>query len=153
VEIILSVVIFAVAGTIMLNCFAFARYTQEKANDKVAASWIVQSDAEIIKSADTLDKANLFLAKNYRKKAEDGSSDIYTNYYDKEWNPCTEEEQEYRLNTVIMLDEKEYGEFMNIKITVEKSKPYPFLDNGKSTVPVYSIETGKFFQPKEAGRQ
>lgn len=153
VEIILSVLIFAVAGVIMLNCFAYAKYTQEKANDKVAASWLVQSDAEMIRSADTLDQAVLFLAKKYEKKAKDGSSDIYTNYYDKDWKPCSEEEQEYTLNTVISLDEKEYGEFMDIKITAEKSKPYPFIDKGKLTSPVYSIETGKFFQALESGRQ
>jgi hypothetical protein len=136
----------------MLNCFAYAKYTQEKANDKVSASWIVQSDAEMIKSADTLDEAVLFLTKNHENKAIDGSSDIYISYYDKDWNTCSEKEQEYALNTVISLENKEYGEIMDIKINVEKSKPYPFVDKGKMTSPVYSIETSKFF-PIEAGRQ
>lgn len=153
VEIILSVLIFAVAGVIMLNCFAYAKYTQEKANDKVAASWLVQSDAEMIKSSDTLNDAVLFVTKNYDKKIEDGYSVIYINYYDKDWNPCSEEEQEYALNTVISLEENEYGEIMDIKITVEKSKPYPFVDKGKLTSPVYLIETSKFFPDHEAGRQ
>ncbi|MDF2616818.1 MAG: hypothetical protein K0Q47_1473, partial [Sedimentibacter sp.] len=97
VEIILSVLIFAVAGVIMLNCFAYAKYTQEKANDKVSASWLVQSDAEMIKSADTLDEAVIFLKKNHENKSNDGSSDIYISYYDKDWNPCSEKEQEYAL--------------------------------------------------------
>lgn len=153
VEIILSVLIFAVAGVIMLNCFAYAKYTQEKANDKVAASWLVQSDAEMIKSTDSLDDAVLLLTKNHEKKVKDGFSDIYINYYDKDWNPCSEEEQEYALNTVISLEEKEYGKIMDIKITVEKSKPYPFVDKGKPTSPVYSIETSKFFPTLKAGRQ
>jgi hypothetical protein len=152
VEIILSVLIFAVAGVIMLNCFAYAKYTQEKANDKVSASWLVQSDAEMIKSADTLDEAVIFLKKNHENKSNDGSSDIYISYYDKDWNPCSEKEQEYALSTVISLEDKEYGEIMDIKITVEKSKPYPFVDKGKMTNPVYSIETSKFF-PIKAGRQ
>jgi len=137
----------------MLNCFVYAKYTQEKANDKVTASWLVQSDAEMIKSADTLDEAVLFLAKTYGKKAKDGSSDIYTNYYDKDWNHCTEEKQEYTINTVISLDDKEYGEFMDVKITVVKSTPYPFVDMNKMTSPIYSIETSKFFSTNEAGRQ
>jgi hypothetical protein len=136
----------------MLNCFAYAKYTQEKANDKVAASWLVQSDAEMIKSADTLDEAVLFLTKNHEKKIKDGNSVIYINYYDKDWKPCSEKEQEYALNTVISLEGKEYGEIMDIKITVEKSRPYPFVDKGKLTSPVYSVETSKFF-PIESGRQ
>ena len=36
-EIILSVIIFAAAGIIMLNCFGIARFTQIRANDKTAA--------------------------------------------------------------------------------------------------------------------
>lgn len=153
VEIILSVLIFAVAGVIMLNCFAYAKYTQEKANDKVAASWIVQSDVEMIRSSDILDHAVLFLTKNYENKAKNGSSDIYTNYYDKDWNLCSKENQVYFINTVISLEDSEYGEFMNIIITAQKSNPYPFIDKGKTTSPVYSIETSKFFPILKQGRQ
>lgn len=153
VEIILSVLIFAVAGVIMLNCFAYAKYTQVKANDKVAASWIVQSDAEMIKSSKTMDEAVMFLTKNYEKKIEDKSSDIYTNYYDKNWKICSEGEQEYAMNTLITYEDKKYGKIMDIKITVEKSSPYPFVDRGRTTGPVFSIETGKFFPDLENGRQ
>ncbi len=60
VEIILSVLIFAAAGVIMLNCFAVARFTQIKANDKVTAGNIVQSDLEFIKSADDINEVNEF---------------------------------------------------------------------------------------------
>nr|WP_300092811.1 hypothetical protein [Sedimentibacter sp.] len=153
VEIILSVLIFAVAGVIMLNCFAYAKYTQVKANDKVAASWIVQSDAEMIKSSKTMDEAVMFLTKNYEKKIEDKSSDVYTNYYDKNWKICSEDEQEYAMNTLITYEDKKYGKIMDIKITVEKSSPYPFVDRGRTTGPVFSIETGKFFPDLENGRQ
>lgn len=59
-EIILSVLIFAAAGMIMLNCFAIARFTQERANDKAAAGAIIQSDFEIIKSLKTLDEVHEF---------------------------------------------------------------------------------------------
>lgn len=153
VEIILSVLIFAVAGVIMLNCFAYAKYTQVKANDKVSASWIVQSDAEMIKSAKTIDEAVMFLTKNYEKKIEDKGSDIYTNYYDKNWKICSEDEQEYAMNTLISYEDKKNGKIMDIKITVEKSRPYPFVDRGRTTSPVFSIETGKFFPDLESGRQ
>lgn len=153
VEIILSVLIFAVAGVIMLNCFAYAKYTQEKANDKVAASWIVQSDVEMIKSSVALNDAVLFLTKNYETQTKNENSDIYTNYYDKDWNLCSKENQAYSINTSISIEDSGYGEFMNITITAHKSNPYPFVDKGKTASPVYSIETGKFFPNLEHGRQ
>ena len=64
-EIVLSALIFAVAGIIMLNSFAIARFTQVRANDKTLASSIIQSDLEIIKSLNSSDEMHEFLNEYY----------------------------------------------------------------------------------------
>ena len=85
-EIILSVSIFVVAGIIMLNCFAIARYTQIRANDKAMAGAIVQSDFEIIKSFDTADEMHEFLNNSYESNKIANNTYVYTKYYDENWN-------------------------------------------------------------------
>ena len=82
-EIILSVLIFLAAGIIMLNCFGIARFTQIRANDKVTAGAIIQSDFEIIKSLNSTDELYEFL--NTYGTKESGSINTYTKYYDENW--------------------------------------------------------------------
>ena len=95
VEIIMSILIFAIAGAIMLNCFAAARFTQIKANDKVEAGNKVQSVAEIIKSFDNSIEADEYLTTNFKLEKANGNENIYINYYDKYWNICDGENNEF----------------------------------------------------------
>lgn len=142
VEIILSVLIFAAAGIIMLNCFAIARYTQFRANDKVIAGTIVQSDFEIIKSSDSVDEMDEMLEKSYTSK-QIANNYLYTKYFDKNWN-ISESQKEYAMIIMVSGKNSNSGELKNISITIEKTKPYPFI-NKKGAEKIYSIETKKFF--------
>ena len=83
-EIILSVIIFAAAGIIMLNCFGIARFTQIRANDKTAAGAIIQSDFEIIKSLKSPAEMHEFLNDSYDEKISDNPI-MFTKYFDENW--------------------------------------------------------------------
>jgi len=152
VEIILSVVIFAVAGAIMLKCFAAARFTQIKSNDKVAAGNILQSCIEMIKSFEDTDDMEEYLTDDFTLIKKDGNEHIYVNYYDKDWNICGEKSEEYSVTLLISNILTDYGEMKEISIRAEKSKPYPFISNGneKSSY-IYELETTKFFPEYESG--
>ena len=122
-EIILSVLIFAAAGIIMLNCFAIARFTQIRANDKAIAGAIIQSDFEIIKSLNTADEMNKFL--NSYETKESGNINTYTKYYDENWIQGSG--KEYAITIMIDHQNSSSGELVSINISAEKSKPYPFI--------------------------
>ena len=77
-EIILSLLIFATAGIIMINCFAIARFTQIRANDKAIAGAILQSDFEIIKSFKNADEMHEFINNSYEVKKDTNKNYIYT---------------------------------------------------------------------------
>lgn len=152
VEIILSILIFAVAGVIMLTCFAYANFTQIKANDITIAGNKVQTDSEMIRASLSAEEAYDFLSKNYSLIGESEKSRQYIRYFDKEWNPCSENENEYQMETeVIEENEDKAGSMLSIKITVQKSKPYPFI--GKFDETVFSVVTKKFYPNFGNGRQ
>ncbi len=138
-EIILSVLIFAAAGIIMLNCFGIARFTQVKANDKVKAGAIIQSDFEIIKSLNTAEKMGKFLD-SYETK-ESGNINTYTKYYDENWIQGSG--KEYAITIMIDNHNSSSGELVNINISAEKAKPYPFIKTGGQQI--YSIDSKKFY--------
>lgn len=141
-EILLSALIFAAAGIIMLNCFALARFTQIRANDKTRAGAILQSDFEIIKSLGNLDKVREFLDNSYEAKTIGDGSFIYEKYYDENWNEGPAEE--YGLTVVLKGEETVSGNLVSISISAEKIKPYPFIKD-KGAQQIYSIESKKFF--------
>lgn len=138
-EIILSVIIFAAAGIIMVNCFGIARFTQIRANDKVAAGAIIQSDFEIIKSLKTPDEVHEFLYDSYDEKTSD-KPHTYVKYFDENW--VQGKGREYIVT--ISVDQENYnsGDLVSINISAEKTKPYPFIRKGGE---VYSVESKKFF--------
>ena len=138
-EIILSVLIFAAAGIIMLNCFGIARFTQIRANDKAIAGAIIQSDFEIIKSFSSTDEIYEFL--NSYETKESGVINTYTKYYDKNWIQGSG--NEYAVTIMIDLESSNSGEMVNINIFAEKEKPYSFIKTGGQQI--YSIESKKFF--------
>lgn len=151
VEIIFSILIFAIAGAIMLYCFAAARFIQIKANDKVEAGSIVQSNAEMIKSFVNSSDMNKYLSENFNFKTTNENESIFINYYDKDWNLCDEESKVY-LNTVNVIDVSYiYGEMKEISITAEKAKPYPFINNNNEMNDIFEIRTIKFY-PSNEGR-
>lgn len=152
VEIILSILIFAVAGVIMLTCFAYANFTQVKANDITIAGNMVQTDSEMIRASLSTEGAYEFLSKNYSLIHESSKSRQYIRYFDKEWNPCSEDEDEYQMVTeVIEENEDMEGSMLAITITVQKSRPYPFI--GKPDETVFSVVTKKFYPIFGNGRQ
>ena len=140
VEIILSVLIFAAAGIIMLSCFGIARFTQIRANDKAAAGAIIQSDFEIIKSLKSTDEMHEFLKGSYDTK-ELGNIYTYTKYYDENWKEGGS--RNYAVTIVIDQENSRSGDLVNLSITAEKEKPYPFIKKGSREI--YSIESKKFF--------
>ncbi len=142
-EIILSVSIFVVAGIIMLNCFAIARYTQIRANDKAMAGAIVQSDFEIIKSFDTADEMHEFLNNSYESNSIVNNTYVYTKYYDENWNQ-NYIDKEYAVTVIISDKNSKSGNLVKIKISAEKEKPYNFIKK-EGTEQIYSIESKRFF--------
>jgi hypothetical protein len=142
-EIILSVSIFVVAGIIMLNCFAIARYTQIRANDKAMAGAIVQSDFEIIKSFDTADEMHEFLNNSYESNKIANNTYVYTKYYDENWNQ-NYINKEYAVTVIISDKNSKSGNLVKIKISAEKEKPYNFIKK-EGTEQIYSIESKRFF--------
>lgn len=144
VEIIMSILIFATAGAIMLNCFATARFTQIKANDKVEAGNRVQSVAEMIKSFDSSIETDKYLAENFKLQKLNENESIYMNYYDKYWNIC-EEKNEYLITVKVSDVLTGSGEIKEFIISSEKVNPYPFIDKNKEINNIYEIETKKFF--------
>lgn len=151
VEIIISILIFAMAGAIMLNCFAAARFTQIKANDKVEAGNKVQSIAEMIKYFDSTIETDKYLAENFKLQKTNGNENIYINYYDKYWNISNEESNEYFITVQVSDVLTSSGEIKEFIIRSEKSEPYPFIDKNKEFDYIYEIETKKFF-PSYQGR-
>jgi Cdc6-like AAA superfamily ATPase len=132
----------------MLYCFAAARFTQIKANDKVVAGSIVQSNAEMIKSFDSSSDMNEYFSENYKFNTTSKNEITYINYYDKHWNICDEESKIYFISVRVKDVSYIYGEMKEISITAEKEKPYPFVDNNNN---IYEIHTKKFY-PSNEGR-
>lgn len=151
VEIIFSILIFAIAGAIMLYCFAAARFTQIKANDKVEAGSIVQSNAEMIKSFDSSSDMSEYFSENYKFNTARQDEITYINYYDKNWNICDEESKVYLISVRVMDVSYIYGEMKEISITAEKEKPYPFINNNNEINNIFEIHTKKFY-PSNEGR-
>ena len=141
-EIILSVLIFTAAGIIMLNCFAIARFTQIRANDKAMAGSILQSDFEIIKSLKSVDKVNEFLDNTYDSKTIGDGFCIYEKHYDENWNKGAA--KEYFVTIILNGEKTASGSLISISISAEKVKLYPFIKMEEAKQ-IYSIETKKFF--------
>lgn len=156
IEIILSVLIFAVCGVIMLNCFAIARFTQVKANDITKAGMKVQTAFEYIKSTKNSKEMNELLKSTYAYNYYDDTNknNVYVDYYDVNWNRCSNEEKEYSMILQVSKQLIGSGEMEDITITVEKSKPYPFANKSSNKIePISSIVTKKFFPNHTVGRK
>lgn len=139
----------------MLNCFFIARFTQVKANDKTIAAMKAQTAIEYIKSSNSSDEMNKILKSEYKHNYSDGKSSYYfTDYYDADWNKCNEEEKEYSMKIEVLNYSLNSGEMKNITVTVEKSKPYPFIDKLNGTkVSIITIASKKFFPNFMLGRR
>jgi hypothetical protein len=138
IEIVFSTLIFAVAGIIMIKSFAYGRYTQIMANDKVRAGAIAQSVAEMIKASNSVEELNNFLDTSFTK-----NKNSYVEHFDKDWN-LSDENQEYELSIILSEEKKVSGDLVSISIFIEKNNNYPFMKKGEHKL-VYSIETKKFF--------
>ncbi|WP_313344857.1 hypothetical protein [Sedimentibacter sp.] len=145
VEIILSVLIFAIAGVISLNCFFIARFTQIKANDKVIAGNLIQSNIEIIKSLNSSDEAEDFLLHNFKLLKSENNVHTYINFYDKSWKLSNDVDNEYFITVNISDEFSNNGTLMDIELIAERIKPYPFLNKNNNNQAIYTIETNKFF--------
>lgn len=153
VEIIISILIFAIGGAIIVNSFAAAGFTQIKANDNVKAGYLIQSSAEMINSFDSTNDMIGYLSTSFNSKSINKNDSIFINYYDKDWNLCNEKNKEYIVTVKIDNVPYPYGELKNINITSEKVNAYPFINknNEKSNNVIYEISTQKFF-PNIEGR-
>lgn len=147
-EIVLSLLVFAAAGIIMLNCFAIARYTQIRANDKTMAGAILQSHFEIIKSFNNANEIHEFLDNSYEVKKDINKNYVYTKYYDKYWKQGST--KEYTVTIIISDENSTSGKLIKINASAEKEKPYPFIKK-EGIEQIYSIESKKFF-PNLGGR-
>lgn len=146
VEIIMSVLIFAIAGVIMLNCFAVARFTQIKANDKVMAGIIMQSDMELIRASKISNEIDEFLLSNYTVSQDNENGHLYIKYYDSNWNLCNDAEKEYSISLNVSNVQVNSGEMKSINIVAEKIEPYPFINKAEQKADnIYTIESKKFF--------
>lgn len=147
VEIILSVLIFAICGVVMLNCFFIARFTQIRANDKTIAVMKAQSALEYIKSSKSIDEMEEMLKNTYKNNYYDekkGKKNIYVENYNDDWNKCEEADREYFMEIDISNNVLKSGSIENISVNVKRVKPYPFIDSDKDEV-VISINSKKYF--------
>lgn len=126
-EIILSVIIFAAAGIIMLNCFGIARFTQIRANDKTAAGAIIQSDFEIIKSLKSPAEMHEFLNDSYDEKISDNPI-MFTKYFDENW--VQGRGKDYTVTVTVEEENLNSGSLVSINISAQRTKPYPFIKKG-----------------------
>ncbi len=145
VEIILSILIFAIAGVISLNCFIIARFTQIKANDKVIAGNIIQSNIEMIKSMDNLIDTEEFLQNNFQLIKSENNIHTYINFYDKNWNVSNKTDNDYFITVIIKDDSINNGIMKNITSSAGRVKPYPFINKNNNNRSIFMIETKKFF--------
>lgn len=145
VEIILSVLIFAIAGVISLNCFFIARFTQIKSNDKIIAGNLIQSDIEIIKSLGSSYEAEEFLLDNFQLLKNEGDVRTYANFYDKGWKLSNETDKEYLITVNISDEFSDNGTLTDIELAAKRIKPYPFINKAGNNQAIYTIETNKFF--------
>lgn len=153
IEIILSVLIFAICGVIMLNCFAAARFTQVKANDVTKAGIKVQTAIELVKSSKNQNEMKVLLSSIFSENYYDNISGniIYVNYYDKNWNKISKGENEYSVKALISDHSVISGEMYDIYVIVDKMKPYPFIGKKDETESIYSVKTKKFFSSLNSG--
>ena len=135
----------------MLYSFAAARFTQIKANDKVEAGSIVQSNAEIIKSFDDSSDMIKYLSASFNYNTSSDTENTFINFYDKNWDICDEKNKEYLITVKVSDVLYPYGEMKEINIISEKAKPYPFIDKNKKDAQniIFEINTKKFFQDWE----
>lgn len=147
VEIIFSILIFSIAGAIMLYCFGAARFTQIKANDVVESGSIIQSSAEMIKSFETTGDMNDYLTHNFEYSAFSEGENVFTNYYDRDWNLCGEKNKEYTVTVKISDASLGSGNLKRVQLIAEKAVKYPFIDrnNTVNNTVIYEINTKKFF--------
>ena len=138
----------------MLNCFGMSRYTQIKANDKTIAIMKAQTVFEYIKSSKNSNEMDdilksIFTSSSYN---QNNNQHIYVDYYDKDWNKCLVEKKVYFITLEVSNVEISTGDMNDIKVTVKKVKPYPFIDKVKDSS-IISFETRKFFPKFLIGRQ
>lgn len=119
-EIIFSVIIFAAAGIIMLNCFGIARFTQIRANDKAAAGAIIQSDIEIIKSLKNPTEMHEFLDDSYDDKSSDNPI-TYTKYFDEKW--VQGRGKDYTVTISVEEENINFGVLVSISISAKRPNP------------------------------
>lgn len=150
---IFSVLIFAMLGVIMLNCFAMARFTQIKANDKTLAAIKTQTFFEYIKSSNSSKEMDEILGNLFSEIHHVASNNdiLYVDYYDKNWNKCVKEDSLYSITIDVSDNQLDYGDMKNIKIRADRVKNYPF-DNKQNNSLVFFIETEKFFPKFLIGR-
>lgn len=145
VEIIVSILIFSICAVIMLNCFAAARYTQFKANDKSIALLKGQSVLEYIKAAKNSQELGSFLRGKYKEESGEGGSSIYSIYYDKDWNEAVEGSKEFFLKIRIYDEKIPQGSKKQVTVTVERCSQYPIIGKGTGSEMILSLSTKKFF--------
>lgn len=143
VEIILSVFIFAVAGAIMLNCFASARYTQIRAYDKTVADMKVQTEAEYIRATKSPEELDTMLADRFGSFVPANGGSVYLTYFDKDWQSCSESEGLYMLTLTILDDEAKIGTMKDVQISVDRTRAYPFAKDKSSNI--FEIQTKKYY--------
>lgn len=138
----------------MLNCFAMARYTQIKANDKTLANLKAQTIIEYIKSSENSIEMDKFIKSKFSNCFYDAdkNTDTYIDNFDANWNKCNDNEKEYSIILEVSNSDVNSGELKAIKIRVEKSKHYPFIEKDNS-FPMVSIQSKKFFPDFIIGRQ
>lgn len=146
-EIILSIIIFAICCVVVVNCFIIARYTQIKANDKTIGIMKVQTILEYIKSSINIDEMNQYLTSEF----DEINNNIYVNYYDKNWNNCGNSEKEYIVKVKLERNQIRSGEIISISVSSEKVKPYPFTDNKGENYPIILLSTNKWFSNLDFG--
>lgn len=137
----------------MLNCFAIAKFTQQRSNDKTIAALTVQSTFEYMKSANSSEEMHNILQNNFLyEETEAGTNKyIYTIYFDSSFKESKKENYDFKMVINTQNNQKRSGGLTDITIFVEKKSNYPFIKN--DDVYVYLISSKKFFPMNAGGEQ
>lgn len=140
-EIIISILIFAVAGVIILNCFLIGRYIQIKSNDETIAGIKAESILEYVNSMKTFDEINDNFKKSLNEYNNEKNAYSYLQYYNENWQKSTNNNYKYFIETVISTNNVNSGEMCDITVMVKRIRPYPFI--GGNNV-IFSVSSKKF---------
>ena len=152
IEIIISVLIFAIASMLSLNIFLLSRDVGIKATDTSVALFQAQSVVETLKGCDTSEQMRDAIKEIFGVTDVDFSGpSIYTMKFSEQTSatPDAESKTSFTLTLQVQEQTNSAGSIYVIKADVTRNKQYFFLKKGTDFTPLLvSIENAKYISGK-----